>query len=173
MAIEILEFPRGTGADLGGPLALPQGFDTKAHAAGWFKEGPSAEAATQRQFLTGTQRVTADGYVVWKDSPGDPTKGKPYKVTLQSGVYVLMYRPRDIQNAVNAIFGNVGKEMLAQERRGETLGGIPVQPGMLNEERLAKTIGREALSDEEGDVKMNPVPNVYDSRVEKSVVEVG
>jgi hypothetical protein len=49
---------------------------------------------------------------------------------------------------------------MQQERRGETIGGIPVneQSGMLNDARLASVIGSDNL--EEGDVVMNIVENV-------------
>lgn len=163
MGIQILEIPRGQGVDLGGALALPVNFDRTKFASKWVKEGPAVEAATEREFLVGTQRLTADGWQVWRDGE-TPARGKPYSVSLQNGKYVLMYRSRSVQNDVNAIYGNVGKEMLQQERRGETLGGVPVSaPGMLGNEQLKKVIGAEQIVDE-GE-EMNKVSNVEDNAV--------
>lgn len=159
MAIEILKNPLKRNPTSAGPLTLPPSFDTQKYAAKWVKTGPAVAAAAEREYLVGAEGVTADGWLVWKD--GDSSvKGRPHTVALQSGEHTLLCRDRHIQDAVNAIYGNVGKERMQQERRGETIGGIPVneQSGMLNDARLASVIGSDNL--EEGDVVMNVVENV-------------
>jgi hypothetical protein len=160
MGIQLLSAPLGVGNEAPGPMNLPMAFDRKKSAAKWVKQGPAVDAAKEREWIAGTQ-LTADGWNVWKD--GD---GKPHTVSLQSGVYVLLHRSRAVQDAVNAICGNIGKERLKQERSGVTTGGVPVQdPGLLSDDRIAKVTGvRENL--EEGDVEMNPVPDVERQRVE-------
>lgn len=159
MGIEILSVPRGTRQiTSAGPLTLPVGFDHKKHAAKWVRVGPMVAAAAEREHLVGTENVTADGWQVWKDGE-NAVAGKPYKVALASGEHVLLFRDKAVQEAVNAIYGNIGKERMSQERRGETTGGIPTSDsGMLNDDRLSRVIGKEPL--EEGDVKLNKVPNV-------------
>lgn len=169
MAIEILSVPRNQSQiTSAGPLTLPVGFDSKLHAAKWVKTGPLVAAAQEREHLVGTNNVTADGWQVWKDGK-NAVDGKPYKVALQSGEHTLLFRPREIQDAVNAIYGNIGKERMQQERRGETTGGIPTSDaGMLSDDRLSRVIGKEPL--EEGDVTMNQVPNF--KRITPAMLEV-
>lgn len=168
MAIQILQTPAGFGNETPGPLNLPASFDRKAYAAKWVKEGPAVAAAAEREYIIGTQ-YTADGWLVWRDGK-TPADGKPHTVHLQSGRHVLLFRDRTVQDAVNAICGNVGKARLSQERSGQTIGGQePSDSGMLSDDRLAKTIGRDNL--EEGDVRMNPVPGMEGTRVQKPALE--
>lgn len=148
MAIEILEGPaQETGA---GQFSLPEEFDRKNFAASWKKKGPEVNAATQREHLQGT-RLTADGWVVWKN----PETKKPHSAFVKDGEYILMCRPREIQDQVNAIYGNVGKKYLMAEKRGETVGGkLVTDSGILSDERLSQV---ERSPYEEGEVIMNPV----------------
>lgn len=165
MAIQLIQGPQGQAVAAPGPMSLPAAFNAKLYAAKWVKEGPDVAAAAQREWLLGTQ-LTADGWEVWRN-----VDNKPYKVPLKSGIYILLYRLRTVQDGVNAIYGNLGKERLLQERRGDTTGGVPTaDPGMLSDERLSKVLGPEDLG--EGDVKMNPVPDVKRSRVEAPTLQV-
>lgn len=159
MGIEIISAPQAAMGETPGPLNLPPEFSRKKYAAKWVKEGPSVAAAAEREWIPGT-KATADGWEVWRNSDK-----KPHKVALVSGNYVLLCRARVVQDAVNAICGNVGKSRLAQERKGETImGAAPTDPGMLSDDRIAKVAGREET--EEGDVAMNLVPTTEDTRVE-------
>lgn len=170
MAIELMSGPLGQAYETVGPLTLPASFDRKLYAAKWVKKGPAVAAAAEREWIPGT-RLSADGWLVWKDGE-TPTTGKPYTVHLSSGEHVLLFRLREIQDAVNAICGNIGKERLLQEKRGETTGGVPIaDPGMLSDDRLTKVIGKEELGD--GEVTMNKIPNVGRQRVEVPPLEVG
>lgn len=160
MGIQIISRPLAALGETPGPLNLPPDFDRKKYAAKWVKEGPAVAAAAERQWIPGTQ-ATADGWEVWRNA-----ENKPHKVALQVGTHVLLCRPRAVQDAVNAICGNVGKSRLSQERKGETVAGKPPEdPGMLNDDRIAKVAGKEEL--EEGDIQMNPVPDTeHPQRVE-------
>lgn len=161
MGIQIHKSPGGQAVVPPGPLNLPESFDGKKYAAKWVKVGPAVQAAAEREWIPGTS-ATADGWLVWRDS-----SNKPHKVALQSGIYVLLCRSLQVQKAVNAICGNVGKQRMLQERAGETLGTlggeVPEDPGMLSDERLNKVLGREETED--GAVIMNPVPEMEGSRV--------
>lgn len=169
MPIQILEMPQGHPSELGGPLALPAGFDTTRFAAKWVKEGNAVAAAQEREFLLGTKNLTADGWQPWHDGDS-PSRGKLYKVALQSGTYVLMYRDRGVQDDVNAIYGNVGKERQIAEQSGQTSAGVPLtDPGVLSDEKLAPIMG--PMENEPGEVKMNPVRNVEYVRVERETLE--
>lgn len=160
MGIQLISAPKGSPSnEPPGPMSLPAEFDRKKFASKWVKQGPAVDAAREREWIPGTQ-LTADGWEVWKNE-----EGKPFTVALLSGVYILLHRFKAVQEAVNAICGNIGKERLLQEKRGETTGGVLISDtGMLSDEKLSKTIGKEEM--EEGVVKFNDVPNVERDRVE-------
>ena len=150
MPIEILQQPESE-VDAG-IFNLPKDFDREKYATCWKLAGNAVEKAKERQVLIGT-RLTADGWEVYTE------KGKPVKrSTERGGEYILMFRPREIQDAVNAVFGNVGKERMILHKKGEsTTGGVPLTPGILTEEQVLRQTG-ERLSEEDGAVKFNPVP---------------
>jgi len=159
MGIQIVRGPLGGAAEAPGPLSLPIGFDRKKWAPKWVKVGPSVQAASEREWMPGAS-ATADGWEVWRNS-----EGKPQKVALLSGEHILLCRSRVVQDAVNAIYGNVGKSRLRQERTGETIAGAaPSDPGQLSDARIAKVAGKE--EQEEGDIAMNPVPDTNGQRIE-------
>jgi hypothetical protein len=170
MGIQILNVPqikKQTGA---GPLTLPAGFNHELHAAKWVKNGPDVLASKEREHIIGTENVTADGWQVWKDGANAVT-GKPYTVHLAKGEHILLFRSRAVQDAANAIYGNIGKERMMTERRGETAGGIPVNaPGILGDSLLSRVIGHDSNTEDGGDVTLNKVPDV--KRIEPEVPEV-
>jgi hypothetical protein len=116
MALELLKEPVGgigNGPDAG-MFTLPPEFDQQLHAAEWVDEG-QVEMKKQRQHLPQTG-LTADGWELFKKA------GKPVCVSLSKGrKFYLMFRPRAVQDQVNAAYGNVSKELLRREVRGESL----------------------------------------------------
>lgn len=161
MGIELLKGPIAHG-ELPGPLTPPDEFDRKKFASKWVKEGRDVEAAATREYLLGT-KYTADGWEVWKTA-----EGRPFTIPLASGKYVLLYRLKVVQDAVNALYGNLGKERLSQERQRVTsvapgdAGINPNDPGVLDD----AIIKQQEKSDwaGEGDVKMNHVPGLESGR---------
>jgi hypothetical protein len=97
---------------MSGQLALPQTADKKKYAFKWAKEGLEVEGAQQPQTIRGDKIVQVDGWVVWKD------KGQMCRRVLGSGRYVLLCRPRGLQDAVNAQCGNVSRERIIKEHSG-------------------------------------------------------
>lgn len=95
-----------------GQLQLPPTFDKKKYAAKWVEEGVHVEQATQPQILTPSR--VADGWQVWKHA------GKTCRRALGKARYVLMFRPKALQVAINAIFGNLSREKIVQEHSGQT-----------------------------------------------------
>lgn len=142
MAIEFLS--REQAITDSGLFNLPPTFDTKRWAAQWTEER-SVEAMKMRQPILGAG-ASADGWEVWKP---EGAKGQPIKVTSVNGrTYVLMCRPRHVQDQVNALYGNLSKKFINKEIKGETVAGdINQDPGMLTEERL-KQQGGGSLSEE-------------------------
>lgn len=159
MGLQLISSPQGTN-ETPGPLNLPSTFDRNRFAAKWVKEGQQVAAASVRESIPGT-KITADGWTVWKDEDD-----KPCKVPLQNGNYVLLFRDKAVQDGVNAICGNVGKQRMLAEHRGETTGGLPTNdPGLLSDEKL-KRAGYREPDEEEGEVILNEVPDVERDQVE-------
>jgi hypothetical protein len=143
MAIEMLE--RENALVDSGLFNLPPNFDVKQYAAQWTEEG-SVEMMKMRQPIIGAG-ATADGWEVWKPSGN---KGGITKVTTSGRkVFVLMCRPRAIQDQVNAMYGNLSKRYINRELRGETVAGdIRQDPGMMTEAQLKAEGGGGSLSEE-------------------------
>jgi hypothetical protein len=149
MAIEPLAMPE-QGADAG-IFNLPPDFNAKRHAAEWVEE-TNVGLKQQRQPLPQVG-ATADGWEIWKDE-----KGKPLKVKAGGNrTFVLMCRSRQVQDQVNALYGNVSKKLINREVKGETAAGnAPQDPGILTEKRLKEEgIGGPSI---EGDLPLNPAP---------------
>lgn len=147
MGIQVLKQPLSE-VDAG-QFNLPPEFDRKKYASQWKKMGPEVEQARERQPILGAH-LTADGWEIFKDK-----NGAPVKRTISKGEHILMFRPREVQDAVNAIYGNIGKERMVATKRGETTGGVPLAPGVLTEEQILKATNERAHED--GGVVMNEV----------------
>ena len=129
---EHLKASRAAGVgDLGGRFRLPQEFDSTKFAAAFYQEGQEALAMEADQQVTGT-RYTATGWTVWKypkhrmvgeEKEAHPMAGQPHKVAgtaKDTQGFVLMYRPLEVQNEVNAAYAEASREMLEMEIKGET-----------------------------------------------------
>jgi len=134
--------PRGANA---GIFQLPPSFDRRLHSAQWAEVGVEAEFLQQPQILHGLN-LQAVGWQIWKD----PATGNERKVTTrgakgQGSQYVLMFRPRTVQEEVNALYGDKSKASIYKTRTGEMTPAVegikPVTSGMLGEEELRKMDG--------------------------------
>ena len=136
-----------------GIFNLPPGFDKNKHAAEWV-ESSQVEFKKQRQVLPQT-RFTADGWEPYK------VEGAKTAFTVTAGngkKYVLMVRPRVLQDQVNALFGNVSKDQIRREQKGDTVAGaVPQDPGMLTEQRLRTVAGEGSVTGEGDDFAPNRV----------------
>lgn len=151
MSLEAIATPNaGTDA---GIFNLPPGFDTKRYAAEWVESG-QVDFKKQRQVLPQTG-FTADGWELYKVEGAK----NPFTVSGGNGKkYVLMVRPRVVQDQVNALFGNVSKDQINRERKGETVAGAaPQDPGILTEARLRSVAGEGALVGEGDEFTPNPI----------------
>lgn len=113
--------PAGSNA---GFFQLPTQFDQIQHSANWVPKGPQVEKAQQLQPILGTNKA-ASGWAVWKYPKGHKDAGKPHTANTSKGDYILMFRPKHVSEAVNAIYGNVSKRHLVRHQ-GEV---TPVAPG--------------------------------------------
>lgn len=116
-----------------GVFELPSDFDQTKFASSYVKKGNDVKAAEQDEQLLGTSFI-ADGWAVWKREDGTY-----HQVTISSGTYILMCRKAEVQKAVNRAFGNLSRERMKSEQRGETIAGsTSSDSGMLNADRLPK-----------------------------------
>lgn len=124
---EVKDFAKANG----GQLSLPKQFDRTKFAAKWAKEGLEAESQQQEQPVG--NKIMVSGWAVWKHA------GKLCRRILGSGRYILMCRPRLLQNAVNAVCGNLSRERIIGEHKGTQRDGenesLPAN-GMLTLEQL-------------------------------------
>ena len=155
MAIEMLKGPDTSRAGSAGKFDLPLDFDTKAHAAEWVNK-KDVEGMRGRQRLMGIP-ATADGWTVWKDK-----NGKICEVDTREGKWTLMYRPKVIQQAVNVLYGNLGKENARFEQEGASVAGSALQdPGMLPEKRLRGLgLAPDELERNEAQFQPTPIPHI-------------
>ena len=152
MGIELLEGPDRTAQGSAGKFDLPLGFDTKKWAAQWVNS-KEVEANRGRERLLGI-RATADGWTVYKDEK----TGKVCKVNVKEGEFTLMVRPREVQDAVNILYGNLGKTNALAEQEGDLVAGKgPQDPGMLPEKTL-RNLGLASGELERNAAQFTPTP---------------
>lgn len=123
-----------------GHLAMPADFDGNRYVGNWAKQGSIANKAKQPETLGGSN-LRADGWQTWKD-----TRGHVCKRSLSSGAYILLFRPKILQVAIQKIYGNESRSRMLQEANGETVGGQAVEDfGVLTEAALSSIpgLGRE------------------------------
>lgn len=107
-----------------GQLNPPPEFDAVKFVGNWVKKGPQVVQKNQPQFLDGGYK--ADGWSVWKH------QGRICERALSNGIYVLMYRPRKLQEAIAAINGNISRAKIIREHRGDTVQGEIPDQGMVS-----------------------------------------
>jgi hypothetical protein len=134
-----------------GLLTPPPQFDKTKFVGKWAKKGAGVEKSRLPQQLEAG--VTADGWVVWRN----PTTNKPYSVTLSDGLYFLLCRPRSLQRAVNAIYGNISRKRLIAEQTGETVNGNNAESGMLSDKILSQVQGLSDGKTESIPLKFNEI----------------
>lgn len=139
-----------------GRLSLPPEFNSNQFVGKWVKQGPSVAMAKQRVPIP-SESVVADGWAVWEDK-----NKKPCIRTISSGAFILMFRPRVLQEAINKIHGNQSRKRMLDEAQGKTVtsldGGLNGDRGMLTPDKLATIPGlRESEPTFEGDVRLNSV----------------
>lgn len=112
-------------------LLVPASFDKKKYVAKWAFVGASAEAAQLPQMITSDHEV--DGWCIWKDPDNQQ---QPCVRPLGNKQAILLFRSKVLQQAINAINGNISKERTQNEQQGQTIEGKAPPQGLLNEQRL-------------------------------------
>lgn len=162
MALELIKQPQG--APDAGLFNLPPGFDTKKWAVEWVPED-QVVFKQQRQSIPDSG-MSADGWVVYHPSVSDEEQSKKGRkeatkvVNGKSKTFVLMVRPRIIQDQVNALCGNISKSRIVREVKGETVAGnAQSDSGILTEQRLRETQEGGSFEGGSGDVTPNEIPS--------------
>ncbi len=125
-----------------GKLDLPIELDSKRYACKWVKKGVQVQKAGQKQQVIGTQFV-ADGWTPWKSK-----SGQYHARSLTDGQYILCVRPKVLQEALQRIAGNVSRDRMEYEIKGQTIAGEANEDtGMLPHDVLARIpgLGREDM----------------------------
>lgn len=129
-----------------GSFPLPPEFDRNKHSGQWVKNNHRVNRAKEPEIIR-SEGVVADGWAVWKH----PKNQKPCIRTVNSGAFILMFRPKALQTAVNAAYGNVSKRRMIQEAEGETLSVGTLESGT-TQGMLPKRI-LDAVSGQRGNVE--------------------
>lgn len=165
MGIEILERP--VSDSNAGIFTLPAEFDSKRFAAHWVKKGQAVNVASQREHLLGTQ-FTADGWTIWKKPGGGNT---PTVVPTSTGDYILMCRPKEVQDQVNKIYGNVSiQRLLSEKQTSAQAAQQPGASGMLSDEQLRAAGYKDQQMQDEAGFTLNRVN--FAERVAQTPIEV-
>lgn len=149
----------------GSKFALPPSFDATKWASKWVEQGPNVIEAQQPQVLD-FANCQADGWAVFKSlkvgdkseadladaKPGDKPKAGPnmvpYTRAVGKTVYVLLFRPKALQQAVNILYANQSRDMVGREVMGESsAANISGDHGILTNQdlkRFGKNFGDEA-----------------------------
>lgn len=161
MALEEIKNPGG--APDAGLFNVPPGFPIDRFAVEWVEEG-MVIFKQQRQNIPDSG-ISADGWEVWKGVSG---KDKPIKVSTAKGKnFVLMVRPKQIQEQVNALCGNISKKRIRREVKGETVAGnAPDDSGILTEQQLKGSHEGSSFENEMGDTQLNEIADREPSAVQ-------
>lgn len=125
-----------------GLFTLPPSFDQRQFAAQWAEVGVEADYLQQEQPMMGLALIT-DGWQIWKD-PVSKTNREVTTRGKEGKKYVLMFRSRELQDEINALYGDKSKADIYKTQIGET---IPLSEqgervsGMLTEKQLQQVDG--------------------------------
>lgn len=127
---------------IGNKFSLPAGFPREHFSSLWAEEGNGVLEAMQDEYIEATQHK-AIGWVVYKEKKityrdvevknkqtglteikqePDKTEDVPVKKVVGKKTYVLMVRPKRLQQAVNALYAKTSRDMVNREIKGETNG---------------------------------------------------
>jgi len=169
----------------GSKFALPPGFPAHAYASRWVEDGPAILEARQDEYMPGGL-YKAKGWDVWLHDPdatkvvkkeeevpegGDALppkrpKLKPYSRTIGKRVYVLLCRPKSLQQAVNRIYADESRRRCGAVLSGEVnpVAGEDDPHGLVTEHQLSR-VGRER---DPGEEYMRPTAGSQPTRVHEA-----
>jgi hypothetical protein len=145
----ISEYTSPAGKVNKGALELPKDFETTRYAAKWAKQGAGVSRAMEPEIVASEGKQIIP-WSVWKNAAGQICRR-----ALASGVFILMVRPKNIQQAANKLYGNVSRRRMVTEGEGQTIGGERNNDsGMLNNARLSREGENQTF---EGQIPLNEI----------------
>lgn len=145
----ITEYTAPSGSVVKGALELPKEFDSRRFVAKWAVQGSGVERAKEPEIIASEGKQII-GWQVWLDS-----RKQPVRRNLSGKVFYLMFRPKNIQQAVNKLYGNVSRKRMVTEGEGQTIAGERnTDTGMLNNKRLSREGENQTF---EGQVPINEI----------------
>lgn len=135
-----------------GHLSLPPEFDCNKWVGAWVKDGPEVVKQQQDEIIPQV-RAKAQGWAVWYPEAPMPLafdateedksarlkllKNRvSYSRTLTSGKYILMCRPKTLQQAVAKIYGQISQQQVDREAKGESISVPGGDAGLLTDKQL-------------------------------------
>jgi hypothetical protein len=154
-----IDFGQTNARMAGSKFALPATFDSVKYASKWAEEGPEVEEARQEQVIS-SAGMKAQGWEVFRTIDLEATKklGEkgdkapvlvPVKRVVGKKVFILMFRPKALQQAVNKLYANESRERLNREIVGESATVNEAgDPGILTNQDLKRVSRSYDGSDE-------------------------
>ncbi len=155
----------------GSKFALPPSFDTNRWASKWVEQGPNVIEAQQPTALV-SAGVSAAGWQVYKQvkarkagQEGElPLEGEKKRVETEmvtravgKSVFVLMFRPKQLQQVVNIIHANESRTIVAREVEGDTnASNVNNDQGILTARDMARN--KKVTREEDGDGYLKTTP---------------
>lgn len=145
--LTILEGPTAGNPLVGSRFVLPSSFDGQKYASKWVEDGPEIEEARQEQIIP-SAGVKALGWEVYKE--GD--KRQPVARVVGKRKFVLMFRPKQLQKAINSIYADESRNRVNSEILGDTSVAkteMSSDPGILTNkdlQRVSRSHGEDAPS---------------------------
>jgi hypothetical protein len=144
-----------------GRLSMPLDADTRLYSFKWVKMGIDVSRAMQVEQVIGTN-YEVDGWQRWKSKTG-----KPHSRTLKDGTFLLMFRPRALQENLQRTYGNISRQRTINEALGHTVAGeAATDKGMLVDTILntvERNTGEETNDQLVTGLRLNPLHSVETS----------
>ncbi len=145
----ISEYTSPAGKVNKGALELPKDFETTRYAAKWAKQGAGVSRAMEPEIVASEGKQICP-WTVWKNAQDQICRRQ-----LASGVFILMVRPKNVQQAANKLYGNVSRRRMVTEGEGHTIGGERnSDTGMLSNARLSREGENRTF---EGQIPLNEI----------------
>lgn len=148
--ISVIEGPRDLNR-IRGRLPLPPGFPENRFAVKWAKQGPGVAMARETEQISGTN-YKVNGWEVWYDA-----QKKPCIRPLSDGAYVLMVRPKVVQQNVAKICGNLSRERMMNEARGRTVAGQAIEDSGMLPDPVLETVFKDRKTGEESNDELESI----------------
>lgn len=124
-----------------GRLTMPKEADSRLYAFKWVKLGIDVSRALQAEQVIGTN-YEVDGWQRWKSR-----MGKPHSRALKEGTFILMFRPKALQENLQRTYGNISRQRTINEALGHTVAGEAASDRGMLVDTILNTVERASGDD--------------------------